>query len=144
MDKVYTYLMIVVSLSFLLYISGNGSSGSVFTLVNGVLNGESIQSSALWLVIYGVLATIGAAVIVQSVIAGNASAAVVGGGVTMSLFLISFVSDILYVLDQARLPVATDNTGLSAVVYYIIAGICIPLAIGFGWSIGQLVFGGND
>ena len=144
MDKVYTYLMIMVSISFMLFIGGYSSSGSLFSLVQGILNGSNFETSLLWLTIYGILLTVGAAVAYQSVIFGNASAAIAGGGVVMALFLVSFISDIINIIVLAGSSCDIAATGFCGVTYYIIAGVCTLLAVGLAWSIYQMVVGGGD
>lgn len=144
MDKVYTYLMIISIMSFLLWASGNGGAGNMFDLVYSIATGGDVQLTAMWVTIALIFTGITAAVAYQSVIAGNASAAIAGGGITMSLFLISFVSDIVAVLTKASSACDYTAGGLCGITYWLIAFICVPLAIGFMWSIGQLVFGGGD
>lgn len=146
MDKVYTYLMIVVSISFLLWAAGYGSSGSMFNVISILKGGGTWEATALWIFMLGALGSLAGLAAYQSFVAGNASAATAAGAAAMSLFLITFIADIVHLISLADVSNCskTVDAGLCGVSFYLITFPCILLALGFGWSIWQHTVGGGD
>lgn len=151
MDKVYTYLMLIVSVSLFLYMSGLGSGTNMFSLVlDGLseqtfLKTENISNNWMWGLLIIVFVAIGLGIAYQSVIAGNASAAITAGLITVAFSIgISFIGDVIYILTLAENSCDITGGVLCSVPYYIIFAICSFLVMGFVWSLGQLVFGGGD
>jgi hypothetical protein len=142
MEKVYTYLTLAVMISFMFFISGVGTSGNSFSLIQAIIQGN-ITNSNLWVQIALVIAGIGITLGLSALI-GNAGTAITAGNIAMSYFLITFVSDIIGIINVGYQTCDANLSGLCGVAYWLVAFICIPIAVGFGWSLYEMVVGSNN
>lgn len=147
MDKVFTFLMITATISLFLFLAGLGGDLNFFSIINNIITGgDFINSNALWTKIAGatIFIALAAGVTYQSVIAGNASAAITGVQIVMAGYLVTFITDLIAVLSKANQVCEANPSGLCGVGYYVIAIPITLLAIGFSWSLAEYVLGGGD
>lgn len=142
-DKVFTFLLITFVMSLLLYFAGQATSNNSVGLVLSILQGN-FQDNELWQQMAIVLAGVGLLVASIGLVAGNSGAAITGATVTMGLFLVSYISDIIGVIQTAGMGCDVNAAGLCGLVYWLIVFILAPLALMFAYSLMQFALGGTD
>jgi len=148
MDKVFTFLILISTVSVLLFMAGVTSSSelNIMGAIYDITNGGSIESSTLWVGILAIFGTVVGLAAVNAGTFGNASAAsVIGAFAMVSTVLVTFLSDFLAVIKKMGVSCEVEAVqSLCTLGYWIIYPIFSILIVGFIWSLVEFIMGGGD
>ena len=147
MKLVYTFVLVSFALSMVLYIGGmtEGNDFSAIGLFIDVVN-NGINNSTLWLALLGFGAIVFTTVTANALTGGNASVGITLGLSAMIAWAISLAGDFLTVIKIVGAKCVVNGvvcTGMDSIPYYIIWVFGGLLAVGFVWSLFDLLMG-ND
>lgn len=146
MKTVWTYVILTFVIFELLYLSGaiEASDGySVIGLVNSIMSGGSIASSGLWLVVAGIIGTMGAISLANAFTGGNASVGVTAGYAAFATWCLGLIFDWVNLIKNTKNDCAIEVSGLCSFGYWSIYIFGVILLVGFVFALMDLV-GGND
>lgn len=142
MKALFTFFMILASISIIFYLGGVSDSNtfSMTQLIINLLNGNDISSTTLWVFAIGIAAALITAVGVNTFTGGSSSAGItIVKSATFIGFIPAYVGDFLSILKRVRVEEAIA-TGLDTFVYYVIFVIGGFLLIGYIYSLVDFLF----
>lgn len=146
MDKLFTFFILTLALSGVLFLSGvtTGNPLSAIGIINDVIEngllGASIYTQ-IFVTIFGLLLVAAGA---NAVTFGNSSAALTIASASFTTYLVSLLADFTYLITYAKNKCILDATGTcSEPWYYIIWFIGIILIGGYIYSAADYVLNGD-
>lgn len=141
MKAVYTFFMITVSISLMLFLVGglDSSGNTIMPVILNILQGNNVSSSTLWLQLAIFVGAILGAAGLNTITGGSSGAAITIGKGAFIYWMINFVGDYVALIAMVK-PTDLATGGLDTVIYYITFVIGGLLAIGFVYSLIDLLF----